>query len=324
MPLLRRAILSDYSVFWLCAAYCLAVAPFTPGFATIGNLSNVLGTFLPLFLVALAQTLVLISGGIDLSVTSTIGLSSIVGAMAMNDKDGWFAHHPLAAPAGIALMLAVGAAVGAFNGFAIARLRMPAFIVTLGSMMGFGGLAVWLTHSQAINQLPASFTMLGGRLALASGIVLVVALLTHLMLSRSLFGRWLYAVGGNARTAYISGVPVGGVLVAVYVLAGVLAALASVLYTGLVETGSPVLGQNILLDVIGATVIGGTSLFGGKGKVIWTLFGVVFCQRRERSHGFVAGRNPRLLGAIFLLGGGRWRFFEWVVFLPAGWVVDSE
>jgi len=280
---LRRALLSDYFVLGLCVVYAAAVAPFTPGFLSSENLTNILTTLLPLLVVALGQTVVLIAGGIDLSATAVIGLASITGAMAMNDETGWLAHSPLAAPAGVALMLAVGAGVGACNGFAVARWRMPPFMVTLAAMMGFSGLAVWLTHSKNINALPAAFTMLGGRTAVAFAITLAVAVLAQLLLSRSLFGRWLYAVGHNPRAALISGVPVGGVVFSAYVVSGLLAALASVLYTGQAETGSPVLGQRILLDVIGATVIGGTSLFGGKGKVLWTVFGVLFLKLVDNS-----------------------------------------
>jgi ribose/xylose/arabinose/galactoside ABC-type transport system permease subunit len=283
IALARRALLSDYFVLGLCALYTAAVAPFTPGFLSVGNFLNLLATLLPLLIAALGQTIVLISGGIDLSVTAVIGLTSIVGALTMNDETGSLARQPLAAPGGVAVMLVVGAAVGAFNGFAIARGRMPPFIVTLASMMGFSGLAVWLTQSKAINALPAAFTMLGGRTAVAFGIALAVAAFTHLVLSRSLWGRWLYATGQNPRAALISGVPVSGIVFSTYVVSGAFAGLASVLFTGQAETGSPVLGQRILLDVIGATVIGGTSLFGGKGRVIWTVFGVLFLKLVDNS-----------------------------------------
>jgi ribose transport system permease protein len=283
MSVARRVLVSDYFVLWLCLLYCGVVGPFTPGFLSFENLSNVLATLLPLLLVALGQTLVLITGGIDLSVTATIGLTSIVGAMAMNDETGWLAGSAFTASAGVALMLALGAAVGAFNGAAVTRFRMPAFIVTLASMMAFSGFAVWLSQSRAINLLPPSFTVLGGNPVIAFAVVAAVAVGMHVMLSRSLFGRWLYAVGHNSRTAHISGVPVNGVIVAAYIGSGALAALASVLYTGQAETGSPILGQRILLDVIGATVIGGTSLFGGKGKVLWTVFGVLLLKLIDNS-----------------------------------------
>jgi ribose/xylose/arabinose/galactoside ABC-type transport system permease subunit len=278
-----RVLCSDYFVLWLCVAYIAIVAPFTPGFLSLDNAGNVLATLLPLFIVALGQTLVLITGGIDLSVTSTIGLSSIVGALVMNDETGWLARNPAAVPAAIVAMLAVGALAGAFNGVAVARFRMPPFIVTLAAMMAFSGLAIWLTQSKSINQLPAAFNALGGRTPIAFGIVLVTAIAVHVMLSRSLLGRWLYAIGHNPRTAHVSGVPVGGVVITAYICSGLLASLAAILYTGQAETGSPVLGQRILLDVIGATVIGGTSLFGGRGKVLWTLFGVLLLKLIDNS-----------------------------------------
>lgn len=110
-----------------------------------------------------------------------------------------------------------------------------------------------------------------------------LAAAAHWMLSRSLWGRWLYAVGHNPRASLISGVPVNGVIVSAYVISGLLAAVASVLYTGQAESGSPVLAQRLLLDIVGATVIGGTSLFGGKGKILWTLFGVLFLKLIDNS-----------------------------------------
>jgi ribose/xylose/arabinose/galactoside ABC-type transport system permease subunit len=280
---LHSALLSDYFVLGLCLLYAAAVAPFTPGFVSQENFTNILASLLPLFVVALGQTLVLISGGIDLSVTAVISLASVAGALAMNGENGWMAGSDAAAPVGIAVMLLVGAGVGALNGAAVAPGRMPAFMVTLASMMGFGGLAIWLTQSRTINALPPEFTLLGANPVLALGIALAAAAFVHLLLSRSLLGRWLFAVGHNPRAAWISGVPVAGTIFSAYLLSGLLAATASVLYTGQTETGSPVLGQRILLDVIGATVIGGTSLFGGKGKVLWTLFGVLFLKLVDNS-----------------------------------------
>jgi ribose/xylose/arabinose/galactoside ABC-type transport system permease subunit len=279
----RRVLLSEYLVLWLSVAYVAAVGPFTPDFFTTGNWANILITLLPLFVVALGQTVVLIGGGIDLSVTSIIALTSVTGAMVMNGDNGWLAGHPLAMPAGVLLMLALGAFIGLLNGAAITRFRMPAFIVTLTGMMFFSGLAIWLTQSKAISNLPAAFNALGGTVWISFLITLVLAGAAQWMLSRSVFGRWLYAVGHNTRASHVSGVPVHGVVIAAYVFCGFCAAVASVLYTGQSETGSPVLGQRILLDVIGATVIGGTSLFGGKGKLVWTLFGVLFLKLIDNS-----------------------------------------
>jgi ribose/xylose/arabinose/galactoside ABC-type transport system permease subunit len=217
------------------------------------------------------MTLVMITGGIDLSVTSIIALTSVVGAKLMTNDGGG-----TPAVIGVAVMLTLGAGVGALNGTVITMLRLPAFIVTLASMMFLSGFAIWFTQSKNIHGLPASFLALGQRLPIALAITAALAVPAHLLLRRTVFGRWLYAVGQNATAAHISGVPVRGMTFSAYVASGFCAALASVMLTARLETGSPVLGREILLDIIGATVVGGTSLFGGKGKITWTFFGVLF------------------------------------------------
>jgi ribose/xylose/arabinose/galactoside ABC-type transport system permease subunit len=276
LPTVHRLLLSEYLVLSLSTGYFLVMWPFTPGLAEPENLANVLAAMLPLLVVAIGQMFVLISRGIDLSVTSTIALASVGGALVMNAENGWMRGSAVVVLAGIVVMLGLGAVLGAVNGVAVARLRMPPFIVTLTTMMFVSGLAIWLTKSKNIFGLPASFNGIGAQLLPAFVVTAVVASLAHLTLSRTLFGRWLYAIGQNERTAHVSGVPVARVTLGAYVVCGVCAAIAAVLYTGRLETGSPTMGQRILLDVIGATVIGGTSLYGGKGKVLWTVFGVLF------------------------------------------------
>lgn len=271
-----RLLYSEYLVLYLSVIYYLVLWPFTPRFASPENLANLLSSMLPLLIVAVGQTFVLISGGIDLSATSVIALTSVTGAMAINGENGWLAGSSWAVPAGLILMMVVGGGVGGLNSLAVTRLFMPPFIVTLATMMFFSGFAIWLTTSKTIYGLPTGFVAIGKQMPLTLLVTGVAVIVAHILLRHSLYGRWLYAIGQNAKAARISGVPVNRVLVWTYVLSGVYAALASVLYTGRLETGSPVLGQRILLDVIGAAVIGGASLFGGKGKVLWTLFGVLF------------------------------------------------
>ncbi|MBN2507988.1 MAG: ABC transporter permease [Verrucomicrobia bacterium] len=271
-----RLLLSDYAVLVLSAGWFVGVMPLAPGFATWENLANLVGGMLPLLVVATGQTLVLITGGIDLSVTSTIALASVVGARVMSGDSGWLGGSVLAVPAGVAAMLAVGAAVGGLNGAAVTVLRMPPFIVTLTTMMFVSGFAIWWTQSRNIGGLPAGFVAIGARTLPALLVALGVAGAAHAVLTRSLAGRWAYAIGHNPRAAFISGVPVRRVTLLVYVACGCGAAVASVLYTGRLEAGSPVHGQRILLDVIGAAVLGGTSLFGGRGTVVGTAFGVLF------------------------------------------------
>jgi ribose/xylose/arabinose/galactoside ABC-type transport system permease subunit len=273
-----RVFLSEYLVLILAAVYCAALAPFTPRFATWENLHSVLLTLLPLFIVAVGQTVVMITGGIDLSQTSILALCSIAAAWAMTAVSG-----AAGIPAGILAALVAGLLVGAVNGLAVAWLRLPAFIATLTTMMFFSGLAIWLTRSQNIGNLPHSFNAAGSSLVIHLLVALGFSAIFHLLLTRSLWGRWVKAVGGNPKAAHVSGVPARTVVWTAYVVSGLLAAVAGLLYTAQNESGSPVLGQRLLLDIVGATVIGGTSLFGGRGKVLWTFFGVLFLKLIDNS-----------------------------------------
>jgi len=279
-----RLLVSEYSVLWLCIVYYLAMLPFVPQMASIEALTNILSDMLPLLAVSIGQTFVLIIAGIDLSVTSVVALASVIGASVMTNQGGPLGDSALAAPAGALAMLGVGVAVGLFNGICVTKLRMPSFIVTLAGMKFFAGAAIWYTtfhtETSSIAGLPRAFVMVGQ--SQTFGIpnslwpVLLVALVAHVILTRSVFGRQLYAIGRNARVAAISGVPVARCIIFAFVISGVCAAVSSILYTGRLETGTPILGERMLLDIIGAVVIGGTSLFGGRGKVVWTVFGVLF------------------------------------------------
>ncbi len=277
--LLKRLFLSDYWILVFGLVYFAVLAPLTPGLASPDNIRNIFSNAVPLAAVSLGQMIVLITGGIDLSATAVIGLVSVVGAGIMGSESGWLAGSAWALPCGLAAMLLVGFAIGCLNGYTVSVLQMPPFIATLTTMMFFGGLAVWVTHSRPLRGLPEGFTGLdkGILFHIPAPLLLAVPLACgiHLVLRHTIAGRWLYAVGMNARTSLVSGVPVRRVLFLAYSAAGLCAAVGSVLYTARLETGSPVLGQRILLDVIGAAVIGGTSLFGGRGKVVWTLFGVL-------------------------------------------------
>jgi ribose/xylose/arabinose/galactoside ABC-type transport system permease subunit len=186
---------------------------------------------------------------------------------------------PAMVPWAILAALAAGLAIGLLNGAAVTALAMPPFIVTLSTMMIVSGAALWWTKSKNIANLPESFVNLaaGNLLAIPSPVwvVALLAIATHLLLSRTLWGYWLHATGHNPRAALVSGVPVRRITVAAYACSGLCAAVAALLYTARLESGSPTMGREILLDVVGATVIGGTSLFGGRGRVLWTVSGVL-------------------------------------------------
>lgn len=266
-----RSLSSDYFIFGLSAIFFIALAPFTPGLASKGTMLNILAYLLPLFIAASGLTLVMITGGIDLSITATIAFTSVLGAKAMTGQTGLTPTL-----LGCGAMLLAGGVIGAVNGTIVAFLRLPPFIVTLAAMMFLNGFAVWFTQSNNIFDLPAPFLRIGKQLPLAVAIASTVAVLLDLALRQTAYGRWLYATGQNVTAAAVSGVPVRGVTFASYVLSGICAGLASVFLTARLETGSPVLGREMLLDVVGATVVGGASLFGGKGKIAWTFGGVLF------------------------------------------------
>lgn len=275
-PALQRLAQSNFLAPALCGIYFCAMAALADGFASRENLGNILSAMMPLLVVAVGQTVVLITAGIDLSATAIIALASVLGAMVANSETGALAGSALATPGGVAAMLAAGAAIGLLNGTLIGQLRMPPFIVTLTAMMFFSGLAVWIVKSKPITGLPAGFMALGKNPWLAGTVALSVAAGIHLLLTRTLLGQWIRAVGHNPKAALVSGVPVGRVVMLAYLLSGLCAAAAAVLITGRLESGSPTHWRHNLLDIIGATVIGGASLHGGRGSVVWTLFGVLF------------------------------------------------
>ncbi len=283
MNTVRRAIFSEYLVCWLCVAYFVVVIPVVPGWLSVWSLSNVITTMLPLVVVAVGQMIILISAGIDLSLTATIAFASVVGASIMSET-GFVPNPWLGVPLAILAMLLVGVMIGGINGLSVATLRMPPFLVTLATGMFFSGAAILYTSNvsatTSIAGLPRVFKLLTREsIPLVPNhlwLTIVVLFGVNILLHRTVFGASLFAVGMNSNTARVSGVHVHRTICLAYVLGGALAATAAVMLTAQQETGDPKLATNKLLDIIGATVIGGTSLFGGKGRITWTVFGVLF------------------------------------------------
>lgn len=284
-PRLRSLLVHPQALITvLLAAYVAAIAVFVPQILSLDTGEDVVVAMLPLAIAVIGQTFVLIVAQIDLSVTSSMAMGSVVAASIMTGSGGYLAGSPLAVPVGLFVFPLVGLVIGLANGASTARLGMPSFIVTLAVMMFTSGGAVWYaslhTRSVSIGNLPAAFRaigyghVLGVPIALVLAVAVVVA--AHLTLTKSLLGRWMYAVGLNPKAARISGVPVGRVVVAAFVISGVCAGLAALIYSSRIETGTPVLAQNLLLDIVGAAVIGGVSLFGGRGTVVGALAGVAF------------------------------------------------
>jgi ribose/xylose/arabinose/galactoside ABC-type transport system permease subunit len=294
----RRLLMSEYFIFYLCVALFAVLIPFIPVIATPYNLSNLFSNIWPLFAVAIGQTFVLIIAGIDLSQGAIISLTSVIGASLIATKvdpavfgespiwgkllfeDGAIlSHSSLGLPIALLAMLAIGLLIGFINGSIIAYARIPAFMVTLVSQIFFAALAIYFVKSENIINLPKGFTTIGadsGLLSIPLVITVALAVFAHFVLSRTIFGKWLYAIGTNMRASIVSGVPQRKVIILTYMFSGFCAAVASIIYSSRMEMGRPTLGAPFLLDIVGGAVIGGSSLSGGKGKVVWTLFGVLF------------------------------------------------
>ncbi len=243
----------------------------TPHFLSVSNLLNVMEQTSINAVIAVGMTFVILSGGIDLSVGSLLALSGVVLASAL--QAGWPA--PAASLAG----LAVGGASGFVNGLLITRGRLPAFIATLGMMSIARGAALVFTSGRPISGFAASFRQLSTArvLGVPAPVVLtiVVYALGHFLLTRTRFGRYVYAIGGNEEATRLSGISAGFHKTMVYVLSGVASGLAAVLLTARLNSAQPIAGINYELDAIAATVIGGTSLSGGVGTLHGTLIGAL-------------------------------------------------
>lgn len=251
-----------------------------PNFLKTDNLLNVANQIAVIAIIAIGMTLVIITGGIDLSVGSLVALSAVVTARLVRDLAGGYEAGPLA----LALCglggIGVCGLIGLFSGVMVTAFRTPPFIVTLALLLVASGQAYTLANGESISQLPDSFVWLGrgaDLLHIPNPVVLMLSLylLAHLVMTRTVFGRHVYAVGGNPAAARLCGIPVGRVLLAVYAISGALAGLSGVILASQLKSGAPTYGNIYEMYVIAAVVVGGTSLAGGRGKIFGTLIGAL-------------------------------------------------
>lgn len=249
-------------------------------FLSTFNLSLIIQQVTIIGVIGIAQTLIVITAGIDLSVGAIMVLSSVImGKLAVT----------MGVPAPVALMagIAAGAGCGAVNGVLVTRLKLPPFIVTLGTWSIFFALNLWYSASETIRSqevaraapflqwLGTPVDVLGARFTYGSFFMLALVGLVWFVLNRTAFGRHLYAVGDDPDAARLSGIRTDRILFAVYVLAGIICALGAWTLIGRIGSISPQAGQTANLDSITAVVVGGASLFGGRGSIIGTLIGAL-------------------------------------------------
>jgi ribose transport system permease protein len=243
---------------------CVVISTTTPVFLTSRNIGNVLSQTAVIAVIALGQLLVIITRGIDLSVGSTIALSSVVGAIVY--------LHVHSSVVVILAILATGVAVGAANGVVYVFGKVPhAFIVTLASLSIVSGIALWAANGQPVPGMPHAVQVIGGGtvgwLPYSTFVVAGLTLAVLALCSALVWGRWLYAVGGNPDAARRTGVPARSLLVSVYVISGFMAGVGGLITAGMTNTGSPTFGEQSELDSIAAVIIGGAAFAGGRGNV---------------------------------------------------------
>lgn len=274
IPALSKIHLNWYQLlpFMILVVVFAAVSITVPYFFTPTNLVSVLIQTSSLALLAIGQAVVLIVGGIDLSMPGIMALGAIFGAMFMREGGSpWIAAL---------IMIAIPVVLGSINGFAVSYFNMIPFVVTLAMQAITGGAAILVTNQISISNLPKTFTgtVMSNALGIPVPILMVVlaTIVIQLFLTRSVYGRWLYAAGTNIRAALVSGVPTKKVVYFAYAFSGLMAGLAAIILTSRLASASPQMGKDALvMDIIASAAVGGVSTMGGIGTALNAVVGAI-------------------------------------------------
>ena len=310
---------------------CVTLAVVAPHFLTARNALNVLQQVSFLGIIALGMTLVILAAEIDISVGSAMALhSALLGVLSGRfDWPLWLA---------VVLVLILGTVIGMGAGFIRAAFNVPSFIVTLGLLSALSGAALWMTNASPIAITDPTFAFFGsGRVFGVVPFPLIVfislVIVFWFISTRTTFGRSVYAVGGNPEAARIAGISLTRVRVAVFASTGLLAAISGVLFSSLIGSGNGALGQGAEFQVIAAVIVGGTSLYGGRGSIIGTLLGVLFIGiltngmvlLNVNQYGQKVAHGMIILVAVLASEGLRsGRFAAWRRALSSRWVPRSD
>ena len=270
----RRIFLQRFGLLFSFALLFLGLSLLSDRFLQVSNQVNVLRQASINGIVSAGMTLVILTGGIDLSVGSVLALAAVIAADFM--KQG------ISVPVAVSVALAVGAGLGMINGLIITRGRIPPFIATLGMLTVARGLTLMYTQGQPVTKLPQLFRFIGAGMVGPIPMPIIVAGLTflvgYLLLSRTRIGQYIYTLGDNPTAAHMAGVPTQRMIVLVYAISGLCAALAGLVLIARLDSAQPVIGQGYELNAIAAVVVGGTSFSGGEGSLVGTLLGVLFIE----------------------------------------------
>ena len=279
-----KGFVRKYGIVLILLGLFVLMSVLSPAFLKTRNLLNVVRQISVIGLIGLGSTCIIITGGTDLSSGSIIALAAVIAA-SLAQRAGWEAAMypalagklPLIVP--ILAGLLVGVLCGFLNGWTVAKFRIPPFIVTLGMMTIARGFALLYSDGRPVSSLTDAYNFIGQGEVLGIPfpiiVLAVMAVVTHIMLSNTKFGRYIYAIGGNEQAAKISGLNVGKILILVYTYAGLLAGLAGIVLSSRISSGQPGLGKGYELDAIASAIIGGTSFTGGVGTVWGTIVGAL-------------------------------------------------
>jgi ribose transport system permease protein len=270
---LQERLGSQAIVYLIFLAIIVYFAIQAPSFATTGSLANIGRQSAAIVIVGVGMTIVIINAEIDLSVGSMVSFTGAFVATLLAHGWPWLAA--------VAVALAAGGIIGAFNGFVTAYVGVPSFLVTLGMLELLGAAALMITSTVAVPITDVTFTdVLGARSLLSVPVpvwwaVLIVAIGVYVM-RKTVYGRWVYATGGNRSAAIYSGIRTNQVVLISFIVSGFLAAFAGLLLAGRSSAGDPTVGTGMELSAIAAVILGGTDLFGGRGSVLGTVIGALF------------------------------------------------
>lgn len=296
----ERMMLQKLLPFVSLIVLFVALAIASPHFLSSTNLSSVVRQTAVINIMALGMTLIIIIGGIDLSVGAILAMGGLLGTMAM--------EKGLSIPTGVLIGTLTGFACGLANGLMITGLNIQPFIVTLGTLGIFRGTTLIISNGLPVHRIPQQFSFLGEGNVLGVPFVLWIlvacAVMTHIMLEHTRLGRYTFAIGSNREAAIYAGIPVQFHTTVVYAIGGMLTGLAGMIEASRLMTGQPTAGQGYELQAIAAVVIGGGSLKGGEGSVIGTLIGA-FIMGLLSNGSDLLGVSPYLqqaiIGAVIIL-----------------------
>jgi len=275
LPSFAAKMVGEFGISIALLIEVVIFSQLSPYFFTAENILNVSLQISITAIIAVGMTLVILTAGIDLSVGALVAWSGVIATSVLQIDLPFSLTLLLAILAGLGIGSLSGALAGAF----ITRLNITPFIVTLALMTIWRGAAYLYTDGRPIWGLPESFSILGSgrifKIPVPTIIMIAIYLIAYIMLAKTRFGRHIYAVGGNKEAARLSGINTEAVLMQVYIICGMLAALSGILLASRMNSGQPNAGQMYELDVIAAVVVGGTSLFGGRGSIAGTFIGAM-------------------------------------------------